>query len=74
MTSLPIAMCWMKPSTLPQMSTIEVIASRRFAKLADKTLAGNEDDVGRQLAGSVTGCCPAASSCYVMCTPFLQSK
>ena len=61
-------------SALPRMSSLNAIATRRFAKLGDKTPAGDEDDVGRRFTESAARCCPTASSCYMMCTPFLQSK
>ena len=58
----------MKMTTLPRSHQLVVIATRRFAMLADKTPGGDVDDVGRRLTGSTTGCRPVASSCYRACS------
>ena len=53
----------MKMTVLPRRRQLVVIATRRFAMLADKTLGGDVDDVRRWLTGSTAACRPAVSSC-----------
>ena len=53
----------MKTSALPRTSSSDVIATCRFALLADKVTAGDVD-VDPRFTGSTVGCRPTASLCY----------
>ena len=68
--------CWMKMSALPRTWMIDVIATCRFVKSADKVPTGVVVVIVVWVLGfteSTTGCRPATSFCYVVYS-FLQNK